>query len=150
MRLRRPHIWGGDFNMSPSQVASSGILQIIRGRIVATSEWTCRQGTSESVIDFFITPDELAALKVDIFPDAMARMAPHRPPVLRLRRLTEQVELKVLDKPRAFPTSKPVGPCWPAAVDWDAATDRLTQERDAEIAKVWRVNTFSSYRVHKC
>ena len=57
-----PFIIGGDMNMTPQDLADTGWVDSIRGRIIAPNKPTCRPTPSHEgrIIDFFVVSDWMA------------------------------------------------------------------------------------------
>jgi len=101
-------IWilGGDWNITPEVLLSSGWLQIVKGIIVAPSAPTCHQ----SVYDFFVVAEALSSSVVGVSRIDDGGLSPHWPVRLYLRGDGHRFMVRKLRRPQGIPGVLPAGP----------------------------------------
>ena len=105
-RLRGPWLLGGDWNMAPSTLQSSGWLSIVDGVVVATALPTC----NSSVYDYFVVSRGLLPAVVGIQRIDDAGLCPHWPTRLLLRGDARRFSTRQLVRPEHVQPHLPVGP----------------------------------------
>ena len=104
--LRGPWVIGGDFNMSPEELASTGFLTLVGGVIHAPEDSTC----GVKSFDFFIVSQCLSPAVYAVHAVSGAGFAPHVPVRLLLRAAPRCMKVRCLAKPRGFSARLPFGP----------------------------------------
>ena len=133
---------GGDFNMEPGEVASTGICERLGVAMVHTSDpaGTSKQGVKGKVLDFFLVDQALPRGLARQWLDAGALVCTHTPACIQFHGRLGEMKARILAKPQALPVDKPVGPS-PAPQDWEgvqAAMEevvRLARRGGAEEAR---------------
>jgi hypothetical protein len=107
--LRGPWVVGGDWNLTPEQVSSTNILEIMCGQIVAPTMPTCHQ----SVYDYFIVPKCIAHAVIAVQRIDDAGLSPHWPTRLVLRSDMQRMRVREIVRPPRIPGNLPAGPQGP-------------------------------------
>ena len=104
--LRGPWVAGGDWNLTPQQVGSTNILDVMCGQIVAPTMPTCHQ----SVYDYFVVPRCIAHAVVAVQRIDDAGLSPHWPTRLVLRSDMQRMRVREIVRPPRIPGTLPAGP----------------------------------------
>ena len=120
-KLRLPWVVTADWQNEPAQLAASPWNKMVRGAVLAPEDQggTCRNASGEDrVIDYFWADERLAGM---LRPAQVidGPYSPHRPVALASSQPWRAYRVKLLARPRAFPTVRPTGcqeppPAYPA------------------------------------
>ncbi len=132
--MARPFVAGGDWQVSPEVMASTGIQELLNCTICAP-----RFGTnliSGNKIDYFIASDALLCNGWTTKVHFGSSLATHAPSSITLNRARGQEEVRRLSQPRPLPVHRTFGPCRDTTgVDWNGwqaiAEAENPQTRDA-------------------
>ncbi len=117
-----PFIIGADWQCTPREVASSGLLKLVEGIVASPGVPTNIQSSRE--IDFFIISASLGGLVQSVEVSAATAFTPHVPVVLRLRCPRSLGLSARVVQPRLFGSSRPEagdqGQRPRYEVDWDS------------------------------
>ena len=120
---RMPFIVGADWNMQPSMLESTTIVDCLHAAIVADPNpiGTCTHEGGATCIDYFLMSADIAeaAESVRIVPNAP--IATHRPVLLKLRADAASITRIVSVAVQRIPPVPVYGP-WPPPQDWRQAT----------------------------
>ena len=114
-----PWILGGDFNMTPGDLAAAKEwLNRIGGDIRAPDVPTCRSLNGGRIIDFLVV-DRRISSELMVWTDLSFPGSPHSPVIIRANALATRRRAKMLVRPKALPLDRPIGcsPSPPMAVD---------------------------------
>ena len=104
--LQGPWVVGGDFNMTPEELAGTGFLSLVDGIIHAPADFTCGLKT----YDYFIVSRHLSPAVAAVHAVAGSEFGPHTPVRLLLRAAPRTMRLRTMAKPRGFAAHLPFGP----------------------------------------
>ena len=104
--LRGPWLLGGDWNMDPATLASSGWLALVEGVVVAPALPTCNGNT----YDFFVVSRGLVPAIVGVQRIDDAGLLPHWPVRLVLRGDARRFAIRQLVRPKLVEPILPFGP----------------------------------------
>ena len=114
-----PFIFGGDWQVSPTQLASSGFPRVIDARIIAPASPTT--AVSRHPLDYFVVSSSIAELQWNIGISQVANFRPHFVVCLDLKVPRHASPASRLALPRSLEVSIPIGPQRPGiVVDWEA------------------------------
>ncbi len=106
------YVIGGDLNMEPPDVASTGILDEIEATIMApaTTRGTFRGPRSSSLLDYFLTSSRIAAAIGDVRVVEAAGIRGHTPVLLEFKPRVTTLRALHLRKPPTIATERVFGP----------------------------------------
>ena len=105
-----PWMMGGDWNMEPEELMrAQGWLARVGGTIRAPEAPTCRSALGGRVIDYVVLDMRIAGAVQCIFADLAFPASPHTAVVVRMRCTATRDLARLLVRPRAFPSDRPVG-----------------------------------------
>ena len=103
---RRKLVAVGDFNMDPSSITQSGILDSMGLRVVtAGSENTCKTASGSSLLDYIICDMDIAHLIGDLSLE-IGPWNPHSSLRFSINRRCEHIRTLQLKKPKPLPVQK--------------------------------------------
>ena len=103
--LKSPWIIGGDFQVSPHVLASSGWLALAEGVVVAPTAPTCGANT----IDYFVVAEGLEHVVLGISVLNNAVFSPHSPVRLLLQTAPRKIQLRRFHAPSKIEADLPTG-----------------------------------------
>ncbi|CAK0854950.1 unnamed protein product, partial [Prorocentrum cordatum] len=129
-RLREhgcPHVVGGDFNVTKSELEKRGVLRHFEGRVVDALEATRVQ--VQRSVDMSIVSQALEVIGIQVV--SGSPVYPHRPVLLNLKATRQPPWIRPFDVPKPFPQARPAG-CLreDPAPRWRSVRDRLAQVLD--------------------
>ncbi len=135
--LGRPFCAGGDWQVSPQEMAGTGIEALLDARIVAPPNPTnFRTGTK---IDYFLISRALIEKSTTASTIHGCRFSPHLPVRVQIRARATIPRVRRLSLPRMFPIERPVGPQLPPQrvrwEQWASSLERQGGEGGAEQGK---------------
>ena len=122
---------GGDFNMTPSQLAKAGFERKCRGRMVAPQEPTCYGAGRPAVLDFFLVSAGLWQAEKQVVTTKCLAVRPHLIARLEFTEKLEEIEVTRMRWVRPVSKEPPLGPRAPQQ-DWREV------KLDCEAA-LWRI-----------
>ncbi len=127
-------IIGGDLNMEPPDVASTGIQEELDATILtpATSRGTFRGPTTSSLLDYYIASNRIAAAVNSVRVVEASGIKGHTPVVMEFKPCTTTLRALHLRKPPSIGLERVNGPL-PPPPDWTAA--RRTAEEALRAAR---------------
>ncbi len=118
------YIIGGDLNMEPPDVASTGIQEEIDATIMvpSTTRGTFRGPTSSSLIDYFLVSQRVAAAVDNIKVVEAAGIKGHTPILMEFKPRVTTLRALHLRRPPVLEVERVYGPL-PPAPDWTSARE---------------------------
>ncbi len=120
-----PFIVGGDFNLVPQMLASSGFAESLQAAIVAprVARGTCRTGKSHKMFDYFVLSRglEQGLARVTTREDGLIKT--HVPVVAAFRPRLTMLRALAVRTPPTLPVQRVYGPL-PAPPDWRRVRDK--------------------------
>lgn len=107
--LQGPWALLGDFNCTPAELAATGFLRLVKGRIVHARKKTCTAGR-ERILDFFVVSEDMYPVVHGAFNIADAGASPHSPVRLIFGAKPRKDETRVMKVPKSHPPVMPHGP----------------------------------------
>ena len=138
-KYRMPVFMGADFNMAPSVVTKSGVLERAGLELVYPAGYTFFTSKSRSKLDYFMMSSCIKSSVQAIDVLKQYPLSPHRPVKVTLG-IGSELMIPVLSKPQKLPTRRPVGPS-PENHPWTkttAALDALEQILDLGVEEEQR------------
>ena len=139
---RLPFIICGDFQCTPSELAATSWLQIVRGSVCASGEATCITHKSAREIDFFVLSYGLETVITipQIVP--FSSVSTHQPVQAAMSGNPRALTVKAFSTPKSFPRRNPYGPHrqprrWEPFVPADGAS---TGDKMEQLAGYWIAN----------
>ncbi len=133
-----PFVIGGDWQVDPTDMASTRIDELLDAEIIAPREATNIK--SGNVLDYYIVSRSLTRDNWDIHVSAECSFSPHHPVVLDLPIIRPKGDSCRLLIPRALPVYVPTGPSLPRQhfVDWDKweTGQKLSQSKECNAAEL--------------
>ncbi len=103
--VRGPWLLGGDWNLPPELLRSSGWLEQVGGTIIAPASPTCNDAT----YDYFIVANSIVHAVAGVSVVCDAGLEPHSPVRIYLRTGARRPHQRRLLAPKAFPITPPPG-----------------------------------------
>lgn len=104
-----PWIAGGDWNLTPKELADSGWLELVKGVVVQPGRPTCFTKGAPSCIDYFVV-DRRIADKTRAVVKSGGLIKTHRPVILEIRGALRETMVVRQVKPAKFDLDLPHGP----------------------------------------
>ena len=116
-----PYVIAGDMNMSPEELAKTGWVESVRGKIVCTQEPTCRPTPQHegSVIDYFVISEWLTPLVQSVEVVRSDTYRPHCAVELTLGVGVKQIYEYRVSRPLSFPEERPILARGKPTLQWD-------------------------------
>ena len=121
-QLRGPWIVGGDFNLTPDMLRTSGWLFLVNGVLHSPGVATCKGRQ----IDFFVTSAALAPAVAAVLVVGDTGSGPHSAVRMLLKAAPRGLKVRCLAAPRKFPAFLPAGclpspPCYNDVIEMRSA-----------------------------
>ena len=107
---RLPFIICGDFQCTPSELADSHWLQIVRGTVRASGDVTCVTHQSAREIDFFVVSHGLETVVPTPLVVPFSSVSTHQPVQGAMCGNPRALTVKAFSTPKGFPRRNPYGP----------------------------------------
>ncbi len=115
--LGLPFVIGGDLQVTPKEIQTSRLCDLIQGKVIAPSGTTTT--LADRVIDMFIVSKGLQMDTQQVQRCVSCIFRPHYPVIMTLRLACRGKTVRRIVRPRALPIERPTGPQLPGArVDW--------------------------------
>ena len=137
--LGRPFIVAGDFQMGPEALKESGWLEAVDAQVFAPRASTCVSSRSAAVIDFYVGSTSIVGLVVGVATlSHVTEIRPHKPARIIFEGALKDEWMRVVQRPKAFPTETPYGPApWSDPSAWEevrVAFDQVAEGGDVNVA----------------
>jgi len=126
-----PFILGGDWQVCPEDMESSGLPAAMKARVVAPDGHTYQAGGHTSLIDYFLVSDCLFNNGVVVSCEVKDSKVihKHKPVLLKVTGSCRSRKCKVMRRPKALPKERAQG-CKRGTTDWSCALDAARQISD--------------------
>jgi len=121
-----PFVLGGDWNMGPADLESTGFLQMVKGRIISTGQKTYVSAGQESELDYFVVSEELYPFAKCCYKVNTSLISKHSPVVLEFETKCKNKRVQKIRRPGKIPVDIPQGPRLPSP-DWGNFTERASK-----------------------